>query len=368
MNKKTTAVDQQIGLDRRGIASLAPREPASAVRASQGRVPDFFIVGHAKSGTTALYEVLRRHPQIYMPDDKEPQYFERDSIQPAKSRGRRWAALDQTGTSPQTFDDYLSLFNAARPDQRAGEASPQYIWSQTAAKRIAEVQPAARIITILREPVSFLRSLHLEALQNRGETEESFRKVMALEEARRQGRHIPGHLTWQRVGAERDHLFPHFHSARVKYVEQLRRYRAVFPPEQMLVLIYDDFRADNEAIIRTVLRFLDVDDTHPIEVTTANPTVHVRLQSLDRILSAVSMGGDPVSHAVKEGFKTFVPSQRLRRYALRVMRSHIVYGKPSAPDENMMVELRQRFKPEVVALSEYLERDLVSLWGYDHLD
>jgi Sulfotransferase family len=367
MNEKTTAVDRQIGLGGRGIASLTPRELASAARASQARVPDFFIVGHAKSGTTALYEMLRRHPQIYMPDVKEPQYFERDSIQPAKLRGRRWTTLDQTGTSPQTFDDYLSLFDAARPDQQVGEASPQYIWSQTAAKRIADVQPAARIIAILREPVSFLRSLHLEALQNRRETEESFRRVMALEEARRQGRHIPRHLTWQRVSAERDPLFPHFHSVRVKYVEQLRRYRAVFPPEQMLVLIYDDFRLDNEATVRTVLRFLDVDDTHPIEVTAANPTVRVRSQSLDRILGAVSTGGGPVSHAVKKGFKMFMPSQRLRRYALRVARSHIVYGQPRPPDEGMTAELRQRFKPEVVALSEHLDRDLVSLWGYDHL-
>jgi hypothetical protein len=328
-------------------------------RAPQRTCPDFFIVGHAKSGTTALYEMLRRHPQIYMPDVKEPQYFARDNPQPAKSRGRRWTTLDQTGTASQTFDDYLSLFDAARPDQCVGEASPQYIWSETAPGRIADVQPGARIIAILREPASFLRSLHMEALQTHRETEKSFCKAMALEEARRQGRHIPRRLTWPRAL---------IYSDRVRYVEQLRRYHAVFPPEQVLVLIYDDFRRDNEATLRTVLRFLDVDDTHPIEVRTANPTVRVRLQRLARILDAVSAGRGPVPHAVRKGVKALMPSRRLRRYALRVTQSHIIYGKPQPADESIMVELRRRFKPEVVALSEYLDRDLVKLWGYDHID
>jgi Sulfotransferase family len=329
-----------------------------AAGAPQRRVPDFFIIGHAKCGTTALYEMLRRHPQIYMPAVKEPQYFARDNPQPAKSRRRRWTTLDQTGTRPQMFDDYLSLFDEARSDQCVGEASPQYIWSHTAPGRIADAQPAARIIAILREPASFLRSLHLELLQNHRETEKSFRKAIALEDARRQGRHIPRHLTWPRVL---------MYSERVRYVEQLRRYHAVFPPEKVLVLIYDDFRRDNEATLRTVLRFLDVDDSHPMEVTTANPTVRVRSQGLDRALDTVLAGRGPVSNAVRKGIKTLMP-RRLRSHALQLTQSRVIYGKPRSPDENLMTELRQRFKPEVVALSEYLDRDLVSLWGYDHLD
>lgn len=332
---------------------------SDAVRTTQRTRPDFFIIGHAKCGTTALYEMLQRHPQVYMPDVKEPQFFARDNPKPAKSRGRRWTTLDQTGTVSQTFDEYLSLFDAARPDQCAGEASPQYIWSETAPRRIADVRPDARIIAILREPASFLRSLHLEAVQNRRETEKNFRKAMALEEARRQGLHIPRHLTWPRVL---------LYSDRVRYVEQLRRYHAFFPREQMLVLIYDDFRRDNEATLRTVLRFLGVDDTHPIEVTTANPTVRVRLQRLDRVLATVSAGRGPVSRAARRSAKVFVPNRRLRRYALRATQNRVIYGKPSPPDETVMVELRRRFKPEVVALSEYLDRDLVKLWGYDHVD
>ncbi len=54
--------------------ALASRE-GGVPDLGQGRVPDFFIVGHPKCGTTALYEMLRRHPQIFMPDIKEPWFF-----------------------------------------------------------------------------------------------------------------------------------------------------------------------------------------------------------------------------------------------------------------------------------------------------
>jgi len=318
---------------------------AAAPTPSQDRVPDFFIVGHHKCGTTALYEMLRRHPQIYMPDVKEPWFFARDlgvRFQPASPL-------------PETLEQYLSLFAAASPEQRAGEATPSYLMSRTAAASIADLQPDARIIAILREPASFLRSLHLQSVRNQAETETDLRKAIALEEMRRQGKAIP-----------RDAIRPQelLYSEHVRYVEQLRRYHAVFPPEHVLVLIYDDFRRDNEATVRQVLRFLEVDDTAPIEVTEVNQTVRVRSLRLYELVRLLSLGRGPVSRVAKAGIKALTP-RRLRLQALRTTRERVLYSNPPAPDEELMLELRRRFKGEVVALSEYLDRDLVTLWGYD---
>jgi hypothetical protein len=310
------------------------------------RVPDFFIVGNSKSGTTALYEMLRRDPQIYMPACKEPWFFadELHVRTPPRPEG-----------TPQTLDDYLSLFEGARPEQRAGEATALYLWSRTAARRIGEVQPAARIIAILREPASFLRSLHLQFIQTYVETENDLRKALALEQPRRQGRCIPRYTYWPQALLYSEH---------VRYVEQLRRYRAVFPAEHMLVLVYDDFRRDNEATVRRVLRFLELDDSSPIDSLQANPTVRARSQRLSELVHAVSVGRGPVSMAVKAGGKALTPT-RFRRSALEATKRRFVFADPGAPDEEVMLELRQRYKEEVVALSDYLERDLVTLWGYD---
>jgi hypothetical protein len=323
-------------------------EPRSSGGTTRLRMPDFFIVGHGKSGTTALYEMLRRHPQIYMPDGKEPWFF--------ASELRERTPPRPAGT-PATLDEYAALFSAATPEQRVGEASPQYLWSRTAAGAIAAVQPAARIVAILREPASFLRSLHLQFVETYVETETDFRKALALEAARREGRHIPRYTYWPQML---------LYSEQIRYVEQLRRYQAAFKREQMLVLVYDDFRRDNVGTIRSVLRFLEVDDTHPVDRLEANPTVGVRSRRLHHLVHAVQVGRGPVSLTAKAAIKALTP-RRLRRDGLRAAKQRVLYRTPPPPDEAFMLELRRRFTGEVVALSEYLDRDLVTLWSYDDL-
>jgi hypothetical protein len=312
-----------------------------------GRLPDFFIVGHAKSGTTALYEMLRHHPEIYMPELKEPWFFASDMKPRFRPR--------KMGVAPRTLQEYAALFDAAGPAQRIGEASSSYLWSRTAAGAIAEVQPRARIIAILREPASFLRSLHLQLLQSHVEAEQDFRRAIALEAERAAGRHVPRRSHRPQLLQYADH---------VRYTEQLRRYRDLFGEEQMLVLIYDDFRSDNEQTVRSVFRFVGVDDAAPVEVQDVNPTVRMRSQRMDDLVHAVTTGRGPLSGAVNSAVKAITP-RRLRRDALWVTQRRIVYGAPREVEESFMLELRRRFKPEVVALSEYLDRDLVTLWGYD---
>ena len=130
------------------------------------RAPDFFIVGHPKSGTSALFRMLSAHPRLHMPR-KEPHFFVPE-LNSKRSRG--------------TLQNYLELFSGAREDQLIGEATTSYLWSSGAAARIAEVQPEARIIAILREPASFLRSLHLQLLRGSVENVSDLREALALEE------------------------------------------------------------------------------------------------------------------------------------------------------------------------------------------
>lgn len=321
------------------------------VRASGRRAPDFFIVGHAKCGTTALYEMLQAHPQIYMPEIKETQFL---------SRALHYRQQPQDGpptVRPQTLDAYLSLFAPAAPEQRAGEASTDYLRTLATARRIAALQPDARIVAIFREPVSFLSSLHLQLLQVGIETESDFATAMGLEQDRREGRNVPRRSGWPPAL---------MYSQHVRYVDQLRSYHECFAREQVLVLIYDDFRRENEQAVRQVLRFLDVDDTLEIQAAEANPTVRVRSRRAERVLHSVSVGRGPISAATKTALTTLTP-ERLRRGALRAVRGIVVEKQPEPPDERFTQELRRRFKGEVLAASEYLGRDLVSLWRYDEV-
>jgi hypothetical protein len=314
-------------------------------RAPAGRVPDFFVVGHAKSGTTALYAMLSQHPEIFL-GQKEPRFFAEEL---------RVRDIPRLVATPQTLSDYKAWFADARPEQLVGDISPDYLWSHRAAELIAEVQPQARIIAILREPASFLYSLHRQWLRHYVEVESDFRRALELEPSRLQGQNMPRDTYWPKAL---------FYSDHVRYVEQLRRYEERFGRERMLVLIYDDYRRDNDATVRAVLRFLGVDDDVAIAERDSNPSVHVQSPRLHSLLRRLLVADAPAFAATKSFVKALTP-MRVRQGALHAVRKRVVYGEPEPPDEAFILELRRRFKPEVLALSEYLDRDFVGLWGYD---
>jgi hypothetical protein len=323
-----------------------------------GRAPDFFVVGHPKCGTTALYEALRAHPEIFMPELKEPHFLARE-LRYRPEWGEEYFGL------PRTLEEYLALFGPAAPGQLTGEASACYLWTESAAGEIAALQPAARIIAVIREPASFLRSLHLQFVQTHMERETELRRALALERARQEGADKPGSPSnWPEVlMAAGGLVYPSF----IDYVEQLRRFEERFPPENLLVLIYDDLLVDNESTIRRVMRFLEVGENVSIEVADTNPTVGVRSRRMNDMLRSLYMGDGPAARRVKSTIKAVVPSQRLRRRAVESTRHQLLYTSPEPPDEALVAELKTRFKPEVAALGEHLGRDLISLWDYDRV-
>ncbi len=322
---------------------------SAAAPSIAGRIPDFFIVGHAKSGTTAMYEMLRAHPEIFLPDSKEPWYFAAELLERTPPRPE--------GT-PRTLEEYRAWFAGARPEQRVGEASALYLWSHTAAGAIAAVQPEARIIAILREPASFLRSLHLQFLETYIETEPDFERALQLEDERRHGRQIPRHTYWPQALLYSEH---------VRYAAQLRRYHEAFGRERVLVLVYEDFLADNDGTVRAVQRFLGVDDTLPIPPSRANPTVRPRSRRLHGLMHSVSVGHGRGSLAFKGALKAVMPA-KVRRGLVRGVNERVLYAPPEEADEALMARLRATFKPEVVALGEYLEIDFVKRWGYERVE
>jgi hypothetical protein len=116
--------------------------------------------------------------------------------------------------------------------------------------------------------------------------------------------------------------------------------------------------------VRRVLRFLEVDDTRPIEPIDANPSVGVRSLRVDKAISGLYGEGGPVFAAAKRAVRA-VTSQRMRTRAISTVRRRVARRAPQPADEAVMADLRRRYSPEVAALSEYLGRDLVALWGYD---
>jgi len=290
--------------------------------------------------------MLRQHPQIFMPDKKEPRYFATDL--PSAYNPRR------PNVPAAGYEDYLALFDGAGPEQLVGEASPVYIWSQTAAENIARTIPDARIIAIFREPASYIRSLHYQLIEARIEPESDLAKAIELQPTR----------IGPRPGTEEDWPEVLQYTAHCDYANQLRRFHAHFPREQVKAIIYEDFRRDNEGTLRDVLRFLGVDEDVPIEFGESNPTVRMRSKRVDGMVQAMDRGSTPAGRAVKSAVRAIAP-RTVRRRAYDLTLNRLVFGSPRPPDDAVMLELRHRFRPEVEAFGEYMERDLLALWGYD---
>ncbi|MET0259515.1 MAG: sulfotransferase domain-containing protein [Gaiellaceae bacterium] len=197
-------------------------------------LPDFLVLGAQKAGTTALYEYLRRHPQISGPSWKEVSFFDRHW-----ARGESW----YRGNFP----------NVARTrGKHVGEASPSYVFHPLAPRRVQEVVPEARLIVLVRNPVDRALSQynHEVAL---GREPLPFEEALDAEEERLRGEQ-------ERMASDPRYFsrewWSHTYKARGRYAEQLERWLAVFPREQLLVLPSDDLGSDPARAHAQVLEFL----------------------------------------------------------------------------------------------------------------
>ena len=139
--------------------------------------------------------------------------------------------------------------------------------------------------------------MHLEMVQNHVEKELDLRRALEHE------------LVAARPGQEPVLRY----TDRVRYVEQLERYAERFAAEQMLVLIYDDFRSENEATVRRVFRFLGVEDSVPVEVVEANPSVQVRSPRAGEAVRSLHAGDGTITRVARRRGRSRPASAALAR-------------------------------------------------------
>jgi hypothetical protein len=113
------------------------------------RLPSFLVVGAAKSGTTALHEYLRQHPQIFMSPIKETNFFALDGTRPSFG-GPRAEILNNDAI--WRFEDYARLFSGVTDERAIGEVCPRYLFTAGTACRIKRRLPEVRIVAVLRNP------------------------------------------------------------------------------------------------------------------------------------------------------------------------------------------------------------------------
>ncbi|MGV2827893.1 sulfotransferase family protein [Myxosarcina sp. GI1(2024)] len=307
--------------------------------------PNFFIVGQPKSGTTALHQFLGQHPQIFMSSIKEPHFFCKDFHRESDRYYGKQRFFDF-----RTEAEYLKLFDRVDTEIIAGESSTNYLYSQVAARKISQFNPEAKIIILLREPAKFLYSLHSHFVKFTEENEADFQRALSLESLRRKGEFMSPRVT------SPCYLY---YSDRVKYYEQIKRYYNLFEQSQIKVVLFEDFRANNQQVYREILDFLGVDNTFVPQYEAVNVNKEVRFQTLNNLVN------NPV---LKNISKTLI-SQEFNEFIRDKIVERFLWHQ--SPKEVMPAEIKTKlmecYHSEVVRVAELIGVDLEAKWGYTRL-
>ncbi|MFC1639813.1 sulfotransferase [Gemmatimonadota bacterium] len=288
--------------------------------------PDLFVVGAPKCGSTALYTYLDNHPDVFMAAEKEVYYFCDDLF---RLKPKRNAA------------EYLELFKNGAGARWVGEATPWYLYSRDAPRRIREFSPSARIVIALREPVSMMYSLHGERVYQGQEPITSFEEAILAE---RDGTRppLPAKLDPPR-GVEGYREIAHF-------APFVKRYFDAFGRDAVHVIIFEELVNEPERTYRALCRFLDVREINLGGFGKVNPHKVTRSASLANVLRN--------------------PTDRLKwiiRHAMpRKLRSRTVdllwrWNTARKPRPTLDPELRQQLAREM----ESANLELSTLIGHD---
>ena len=251
-----------------------------------------------------------------MSEPKEPHFFCTDVDAP-------FAIRDQAV--------YERLFAKAQTPV-AGESSATYLYSRVAAENIRAYTPDARLIAMLRNPLEMLPSLHSQKRVNGTEEFASFRDALGAE-ARRKTGELEAH------GA-----FPFYYDAAM-YSEQLERYLAIFPREQLHIIVFDDFKRDAAGVYGQVLEFLGLPAfAANLKVINSNKTIR------NRALHDYLQNPRSLVNRLPKPFNTFGYK------ALDKLNSAPQQRTPLEPE--VADRLKRDFAPEIARLSDLLGRDL----------
>jgi hypothetical protein len=278
-------------------------------------IPNFFIVGSWKAGTTSIYRYLEGHPEVFMSPVKEPHYF----VHHSKFRPRLFWLRSS----------YLGLFKNAGDAKVIGEASAYYFCMPESPQMIHDFNPLAKIVIMLRNPVDVIYAFHSESIFLGRETR-GFAQALQYQESH--PRHVPNYIDIIR-----------------RWPQQIREYQRLFGKERVHIIIFDDLAADPRGVYERLLDFLGVDKCYMPEFIAHNPS-----KVAPSKLFSMFSGSPIVVAAVRVCYLSSALAIKIGHF--RQSQKRI---QPRPPmDEKLRRHLTQSFHSTVDTLSEIVQRDL----------
>jgi Sulfotransferase domain len=294
-------------------------------------LPNFFIAGGARCGSTSLENYCRAHPQVFMSSIKEPNYFSYGSGRvPFAGPGRARAY----SCSVRDIHRYRALFREAGTASAIGEASINYLLHPEACSAMHREIPGAKLIFILRQPVDRAWSSFQYSRCHGTEKETDFLSAWQDDQRRRKAGY------WSCL-----------HRHKSLYGQHLKVWFDTFPCEQIKVILFEDFKADTAAVMRDVFSFLDIDanfvpDTsvvHNRSGVIANPALRLLWHRTAPLRAAIV----PIMPMKWRG----------RMFRLVASQPVASNSRPKLPDE-LKATLTEELRDDILALQQLTGHDL----------
>jgi hypothetical protein len=292
-------------------------------------IPNCFLVGAPKSASTSLARFLRERPGGFVPTKKE----------------LCWLAPDvYVENKLMTRAEYLAFF-AEAPEEAVcvAEASPMYLYSSEAPRQIAALNADARIVIVLRDPVQLVRSMHRQNVESRIEPFFELESALGAESLRTAGIPVPRHQK------HTTHAFLRY-TAIGSYAPQLQRYFAVFPRQQIHVMIFERLLSAQQEELSRLLAFLGLGVDGELRLPLENPTVAIRNSFATRLVA------QPPASARR--FARLLPRSLRGKVAHWVWRSHVQTDISQALPTRLEAYLRNFFAADTRAVENLLGLEL----------
>lgn len=296
----------------------------SSKRPTSERLPNFIVMGAQKSGTTALYYALKQHPEIFLSDNKEPEYFlayHQESplnAHPLKARITEW-------------QQYLKLFAFSDGKRAVGEASVMYLsgyFPEKTAIRIRQRLPHVRLIAILRHPAERAYSAYTYFRSRGVEQLPTFEAALAAEDQRISGDTLPD-LCYRRNGL---------------YGYNLSQFYQHISPDQILVCLYEDWLGNPQLVLQKIFRFLGLDESIAVFPKKHAVTSYRRSGVLSRWSTHLRM------------LDEYIGSSMRARLQHRITQLNRVAPPPLDPaTRDTLVEF---YREDILTLQRLIKRDL----------
>ncbi|NES75052.1 MULTISPECIES: sulfotransferase [Okeania] len=298
-------------------------------------LPNFILLGAAKSGTSSLWNYLKQHPQVFMSNPKEPNFFvfEGAKLPPYSGPESPEVLLKRLYQNTITdWESYQTLFDKVSNEMAIGEASVRYLYFPKAPENIKKYIPDVKMIVMLRHPVDRLYSHYVMNIRH-------LLEPLSLEEAlEREAERISNNWGWD------------WHYTKVgMYSQQIKRYLNYFEPEQLKILFYDDFRQNPLEVIKEVYQYLGVDDSFvPNIERQKNQGYLPKNKLIHQFLST--------SNPLKSFLKKVLPNSVYQKL-IKTLKKWNSGAIPSLP-LTLRKSLNEVFREDITELQEIVNREL----------